>query len=136
MADRHGVMLGAARARNLTGYLFIAPAFLFLALVVAIPIFTTFELSFQELDVRTKTAEFVGWANYLKLSGDRLFWWSFLNSLIFAFASTIGHATVGLICALLLMAKWGTQRVRNIVRGLLILPWLFSLAAAGLIWGL
>jgi multiple sugar transport system permease protein len=122
--------------RNLAGYLFIAPAFLFLALVVAIPIFTTFELSFQELDVRTKTSEFVGWANYLKLTGDRLFWWSFLNSLIFALASTIGHAAVGLICALLLTAKWGTRRIRNIVRGLLILPWLFSLAAAGLIWGL
>jgi len=56
--------------RNLAGYLFIAPAFLFLALVVAIPIFTTFELSFQELDVRTKTSEFVGWANYVKLTGS------------------------------------------------------------------
>src|SRR3954463_1947881 len=130
------VMQGAARARNLAGHLFIAPAFVFLALVVAIPIFTTFDLSFHELDVRTKASQFVGWANYLKLAGDRLFWWSFLNSLIFALASTIGHAAVGLVCALLLMAQWGTRRIRTIVRGLLILPWLFSLAAAGLIWGL
>jgi multiple sugar transport system permease protein len=34
------------------------------------------------------------------------------------------------------MTRWATPRIRNFVRGLLILPWLFSLAAAGLIWGL
>ncbi len=122
--------------RNLAGYLYIAPALIFLALVVAVPIFTTFKLSFEELNARTRTSSFVGWTNYVKLASDPLFWSSFLNSLIFAFASTIGHAAVGTVCALLLVARWATPRIRNFVRGLLILPWLFSLAAAGLIWGL
>jgi multiple sugar transport system permease protein len=123
-------------SRNLAGYLYIAPALVFLALIVAVPIFSTFKLSFQEIDPRTKAAEFVGIANFIKLAGDPLFWWSFLNSLIFAIASTVGHAAVGIICALLLIGRWATQPIRNMIRGLLILPWLFSLAAAGLIWGL
>ena len=118
------------------GYLYIAPAFLFLALVVAVPILTTFKLSFEEVDFRLKTTVFVGWSNYLQLVADRQFWASLLNSFIFALGSTIGHAVVGTVCALLLMANWASTRVRNFVRGLLILPWLFSLAAAGLIWGL
>jgi multiple sugar transport system permease protein len=122
--------------RNLAGYLHIAPALVFLALVIAVPIVSTVGLSFQEIDPRTKSAEFVGLANYVELARDRLFWWSFLNSLIFAVASTLGHAAVGIICALLLVARWATPAIRNLVRGLLILPWLFSLAAAGLIWGL
>jgi multiple sugar transport system permease protein len=118
------------------GYLYIVPAFLFLGLVVGVPIFTTFKLSFEEVDFQSKTTVFVGWTNYLRLVEDRQFWASFLNSFIFALGSTIGHAVVGIVCALLLMANWASTRVRNFVRGLLILPWLFSLAAAGLIWGL
>ncbi len=126
----------AARHNNLAGYLYVAPALLFLLVVVAVPIFTTFKLSFEELEARTRTASFVGLQNYLALAQDPEFWASFWNSLIFAAASTVGHAVVGVICALLLVARWASRRVRNFVRGLLILPWLFSLAAAGLIWGL
>jgi len=121
---------------NHVGYFYVAPALVFLALVVAVPILSTFKLSFEELEVRTRAVSFVGLRNYLALLGDPLFWSSFLNSLIFAVASTIGHAAVGIGCALLLVGRWATPRIRNFVRGLLILPWLFSLAAAGLIWGL
>lgn len=122
--------------RNYVGYFYVAPALVFLTVVVAVPILSTFKLSFEELEVRTRDVNFVGLRNYLELFRDPLFWSSFLNSLIFAVASTIGHAAVGIGCALLLVARWATPRIRNFVRGLLILPWLFSLAAAGLIWGL
>lgn len=118
------------------GYLYIAPAFLFLTLVVVIPLLTTFKLSFEEINFRSKTAVFVGAQNYFKLAVDPLFWSSFGNSFLFALGSTIGHGMVGIACALLLNGEWRSLVVRNFVRGLLILPWLFSLAAAALIWGL
>ncbi len=118
------------------GYLYVAPALIFLALVIALPIFTTFKLSFQEIDPRTRSAVFVGAANYGELIADRHFWASFWNSFIFALGSTVGHAAVGITCAMLLTMRWSAPWMRNFVRGLLILPWLFSLAAAGLIWGL
>ena len=36
-----------------------APALLFLAIVVAVPIFSTFKLSFEELETRRGTTSFV-----------------------------------------------------------------------------
>ena len=50
--------------------------------------------------------------------------------------SVVFHTLVGLAFALALNRPWFSNRVRNLVRGLLILPWLFSLAAAGLVWAL
>src|SRR5262245_39079921 len=91
--------------RNYVGYFYVAPALVFLTVVVAVPILSTFKLSFEELEVRTRDVNFVGLRNYLELFGDPLFWSSFLNSMIFAVASTIGHAAVGIGCALLLIAR-------------------------------
>jgi multiple sugar transport system permease protein len=118
------------------GYLFIAPALIFLAVVVLVPILSTLKLSFEEINFRSSTTSFVGLENYLRLVGDRNFWLSLNNTFVFALGSTIGHVVLGILFALLLHAKWAGTRIRNFVRGLLILPWLFSLAAAALIWGL
>jgi multiple sugar transport system permease protein len=123
-------------SRDSVGYLFIAPSLIFLFLVVAVPILNTLSLSFEQINYRSRATSYVGLANYLKLFSDRQFWFSLNNSLLFALGSTIGHALVGLICALLLQANWAPRNVRNFVRGLMILPWLFSLAAASCIWGL
>ena len=123
-------------SRELAGYLFIAPTLIFLALVIAVPLVSTVKLSFEELEFRTRATNFVGLANYAALLGDRLFWRSLENSFLFAIGSTIGHLVVGTCFALLLQGGWARAALRNFVRGLLILPWLFSLAAAALIWGL
>jgi multiple sugar transport system permease protein len=123
-------------SKNSIGYLFIAPSLVFLLLVVAVPILKTLSLSLEQINYRSKATTFVGLANYLKLFSDYQFWFSLNNSLLFALGSTIGHALVGLICALLLQGDWAPRGVRNFVRGLMILPWLFSLAAASCIWGL
>jgi multiple sugar transport system permease protein len=118
------------------GYVFIAPALIFLFLVVAVPILDTLSLSIEQINYRSRATSYVGLANYRKLFSDGQFWFSLNNSLLFAFGSTIGHALVGLTCALLLQANWAPRGIRNFVRGLMILPWLFSLAAASCIWGL
>lgn len=118
------------------GYLFIAPALLFIAAVVFVPIVETVWRSFTRMNFRERTLELVGLDNYVAIASDPLFWLSLQNTFVFATGSTIGHVLVGTAFALLLSAKWASNRVRNVVRGLLILPWLFSLAAAALIWGL
>jgi multiple sugar transport system permease protein len=123
-------------SRDSVGYLFIAPSLVYLLLVVAVPILRTLSLSFEQLDYRSKTTSFVGFNNYSRLLADPQFWFSLYNSFLFALVSTIGHAVLGLICALLLQGNWAPRGVRNFARGLMILPWLFSLAAASCIWGL
>ncbi|MCG8509359.1 MAG: sugar ABC transporter permease [Rhodospirillales bacterium] len=118
------------------GYLYIAPALLFIACVIFLPMIETVGTSFTRLNYRARATEFVGLENYGRLLGDPLFWLSLKNTFVFAIGSTVGHVVLGTFFAVLLSARWASDRVRNIVRGLLILPWLFSLAAAALIWGL
>lgn len=118
------------------GYVFIAPALIFVAAVVLVPIIETVWRSFTRMNFRERSLEFVWLQNYAEIAGDSLFWLSLQNTFVFAVGSTIGHVVLGTAFALLLTARWASQGVRNLVRGLLILPWLFSLAAAALIWGL
>ncbi len=118
------------------GYIFIAPALIFMLAVVFLPVANTIATSFTQMNFRERVTEFVALENYGRLLGDRLFWLSLKNTMVFAIGSTIGHVVLGTLFAVLLSARWAPPRIRNIVRGLLILPWLFSLAAAALIWGL
>ena len=123
--------------RQATGYLMIAPAIIFLLLVILHPLFEVFRLSFFEFTgLRDQTATFVGLKNFVSLLDARIYWISMKNTLIFVIATEVLHALIGLLFALALHQHWPSNRLRNLVRGLLILPWLFSMAAAGLVWAL
>ena len=56
--------------------------------------------------------------------------------LFFTVASVILHIFIGMVLAILLNETWFSTTLRNIMRGLLILPWVFSTASAGLMWTL
>lgn len=119
------------------GYLMIAPALIFLFVVIVYPLFNVLSLSFFEFaGLRDQTATFTGLNNYTSLLTDRVYWISMKNTLIFVLGSVLGHAAIGLLFALALHQHWPSIWLRNSVRGLLIMPWLFSLAAAGLVWAL
>jgi multiple sugar transport system permease protein len=122
--------------RHVAGYLFIAPAIIYLLLAIGFPLFTTIRTSFIEFDAREKTETFIGLQNYAELMEDERFWGSMKNTIVFTLSSTFFHVLVGSVLALLLNEKWASSPVRNFTRGLLILPWLFSLAASALMWGL
>lgn len=127
---------GRGRPNISAGYFFILPALIFLSLAIVVPILAAVKLSFQEVDYRASVTTFVGLENYARLITDNEFWASFWRAFVFSLATTIGHAVLGCAAAMLILGNWASIRVRNFVRGLLILPWLFSLSAAALIWGL
>jgi multiple sugar transport system permease protein len=137
---RLGAAIASVRGRRISGqtlgYLFIAPAVVFLLLVLVYPLLTTLRLSFEEVVVRTRTTSFVGLQNYARLIEDRIFWESLKNTLYYTIGSTVLHLLVGGFFALLLNEKWAASPIRNLFRGLLILPWLFSMAASALMWAL
>src|SRR5947209_12162701 len=120
--------------RQAVGYLFIMPAMIFLLLVVAYPLFTTLRMSFEQLVVRQKTVTFVGLQNYNDVLKDPVFWSSMKNTVVYVIGSMTLHLLVGGFFAFLLNEKWAAAPIRNFARGLLILPWLFSMAAAALMW--
>jgi multiple sugar transport system permease protein len=118
------------------GYLFIAPAVIFLCAVTLYPLLDTLKTSFTEINPRDRTEEFVGLQNYNQLFNDDVLHNAVKNTAKFTVASVILHLLVGGTLALLLNEQWAGAGLRNFTRGVLILPWLFSTAASALVWGL
>ncbi len=128
-----------ARARSvplymMNGYFFVGPAILFFLFVSIFPLLRTLQMSLT--DVEAGVPKFVGIQHYSELIKDPWFWNSLSNVLVFTFASVILHISIGMGLALLLNEDWFNTTVRNFMRGLLILPWVFSTASAGLMWTL
>jgi multiple sugar transport system permease protein len=120
--------------KMLTGYLFVAPAILYLLMFSIYPVLSTIRLSFT--DVTAGVWREVGLQNYSALIQDPWFFNSFENTLIFTLASTALHLLLGLAFALLLNERWFSILFRNFMRGALFLPYIFSTAATALMWSL
>lgn len=120
--------------RYAAGYLFVAPVLVYLLATAVYPIVNVIGMSLR--DVAAGRWYFVGTAHYQQVLRDPVFWNAFGNTTVFTVASTVVHLTVGMVFALLLHAVWFSSALRNITRGALILPWVFSTAAAGLMWSL
>jgi multiple sugar transport system permease protein len=116
------------------GYLFVAPALAYLALTALYPLASVVTMSVQ--DVADGQWRFAGGLQYARALRDGMVWNSLRNTAIFTVASTVLHLALGLGLALALNQPWFSRRLRNFVRGLLILPWLFSTAASALMWAL
>jgi multiple sugar transport system permease protein len=139
--DAADIAISAARRRpplgsatRFGGYAYVGPAILYLLLLSIYPLTYTVQLS--TTDVRAGEQFFVGFAHYVALTQDPWFWNSAKVDLIFSVGSTILHLGLGFAFATLLNQAWPSLWLRNVFRGLLILPWVFSTAAAGLMWTL
>ncbi len=120
--------------RELTGYFLVAPALLFLILLTVYPLTRTVQMSFTDL----KAGEwiFVGLEHYREALDDKWFWNSVRAVVAFTVPALVLHLLIGLGFALLLNETWFSTGLRNFMRGLLILPWVFSTPASALMWAL
>ena len=134
-----GIESGSVRARRvpwrmMNGYFFVGPAILFFLFVSVFPLLRTLQMSL--VDVEAGVPKFVGIRHYTDLVQDPWFWNSLRNVLVFTVSSVVLHISIGLGLALLLNEEWFNTTLRNFMRGLLILPWVFSTASSGLMWTL
>jgi len=120
--------------RYAVGYAFIAPVVVYLAVTALYPILMVLDMSVR--DVNAGRWYFVGLTHYRDVVLDPVFWNAFHNTAVFTVASTVAHLGLGLAFALLLNETWFSPSLRNLTRGAFILPWVFSTAAAGLMWSL
>lgn len=120
--------------RLMNGYFFVGPAILFFLFVSIFPLLRTIQMSL--VDVEAGVPKFVGIRHYIELVQDPWFWNSLSNVLTFTVSSVILHISMGMGLALLLNEEWFNTTLRNFMRGLLILPWVFSTASSGLMWTL
>jgi len=107
-----------------------------LVVVTVYPVLRTIQLSVSNYDLQTFKTSWGGFGNFGKVFSDSWFWVSIKNTLLFTVSSVVLHALCAWGLALLIHRAWRVNWLRNMVRGFWILPWLFSNAAAALMWGL
>ena len=121
-----------AHKRQLSGYLFIAPAFAILALLVAYPFVQAIFLSFTDSTVG-QTGGFIGWDNYGRLMQNETFRQTLKNSLVYTLFSVGSKTLLGLGLALLLNRNLPCKKF---IRGIILLPWVIpsTLSTLGWLW--
>lgn len=114
-------------------YLLLAPALIFLGLVILYPILSAMQLSFHEVDLFQVGAETtpVTLENFAKLLGSRALWEAGKVSLAYVVVSTVPALLIGMGTALLLNREFVG---RSIARMLVFLPWAVPLVVATNIW--
>ena len=113
------------------GPLFMAPAILYIVLLVALPFFLTLYYSVSAYSIYNPSYKFIGLSNFWDVIHDDIFRKTLLNTFIFTFGSQILALFLGKMAALLLLQDFPG---RGIARALIILPWAVPVALATLAW--
>ena len=114
-------------------YLFIAPFFLAFAIFGVYPFLFSVYLSFAEWK-GFGPITFVGFDNYVRLWGDKVFWQSMLNGVIIFLLSVPPMVLLSLLLAVVL----NSPRVRGfgIFRTIIFVPYITNMVAAGFVFRL
>jgi raffinose/stachyose/melibiose transport system permease protein len=114
-----------------TAILFLAPTLVLLSVFVVWPILESLRLSFTHWTGLGKSQTYIGWANWVRLVQDGVFWKALGNNLILAGLSIIVQLPVAL--ALAVMLDKGGQRFRVFKLGYF-MPLLISSVAIGFLF--
>jgi multiple sugar transport system permease protein len=112
------------------GWLMLAPGVLFLLAFVAYPFFYGIFLSLEERRVASP-GTFVGFANFVTLAHDAVFWQIVRNTLVYVAVTTVLKLAGGLGMALVMNQAF---RGRNLVRASLLLPFIVPTALSTVAW--
>lgn len=125
--------LGSPRRRMqseaLVALLFILPSLVGLTVFVFIPAARGFYLSFTNSDLLTR-ADFIGLANYQKLAVDAQFW----SSLLITLKYVVFNIPLQTVIALALAIAMSRLTKSNILRGIVLLPYLLPVVMVTLVW--
>ena len=116
-------------------WLFAAPAMIFVALLIVIPIAWTIYLSLTNAEGSVRAeSDFVGLQNYAEVLSDfERFWPAVLRTLVFTGVALAAELVLGMCIALLL---WRPFRGEKWVRVAILLPLVATPVAVGMTWRL
>jgi multiple sugar transport system permease protein len=120
--------------RQLSRYLFVAPALIYITLTMLYPVFSNLRMSFYDVNVSTflaNNAPFVGLGNYSKVVGDAVFQHALGLSLLFTSGSLLFQFTIGFALALFFSRPFPGN---GILRALLLLAWMLPTVVSGSIF--
>ena len=116
-------------------YLFVAPALLFLAALMAYPLLSTVVLSLFRYEIIGSEKVFVGLENFIQLAADPVFHIAAKNAVLFLVVSVLVQLPVGLVLAAML-DRGVRARPSVIFRTIIFAPMVLSIFAVGLLWQL
>ncbi|MGK7927829.1 MAG: carbohydrate ABC transporter permease [Spirulina sp.] len=117
---------------SFTPYLFLLPALTILTLTVFLPALQAFSLSFAryEYDL-TQMPQWIGWDNFRRLAGDRVFWKTLGNTLLYLLGAVPVLAIAPLGLAILVNQK---LKGMHWFRMSFYTPVVISMVVAGIAW--
>src|SRR6266481_7800511 len=122
---------GWAHHEAVQGFLWIAPAFLYLAFFIAYPFIMSIYLSVSSARIGSPDSHFVGLQNYTRLFADPTFWETVRNSFVFTLGSELIRLVIGLPLAFALNRSFKGKRV---VQGIILIPFVIPIALSSLAW--
>jgi len=126
---------GGGRVReSVARWLFLAPAVAYILIFFGYPVVQNVVMSFQDYTTRTfftGEAPWVGFANYAEVIGSYVFGTALSNTALFTLGSIVGQFVIGLLFALFFHRRFPLS---NVLRSLLLLPWLIPIIAGTSVW--
>lgn len=119
------------------GLLFALPCMSLLFVLLMYPLARIIGMSVSHFELGGGGFTFSGLDNFARLLQDTEFWNALQNSVVFTTITVVGHFVVGTIIALLLtQVIQGHKRLRDFLKGLFMIPWLFATVATATLWTL
>ena len=112
------------------GYLLVAPAFIWLLILLGYPLVLSIWIAFTNKTVG-QVGEFVGLDNFTRQWGSEIFRRAFLNTLVYTAIATVFKLLLGFGLAQLLNQQFFGRRA---VRAILLLPWIVPTVLSTMAW--
>ncbi len=123
--------LSSLKRDNRTALYFILPTMVLICGLVFFPIGKAFYDGLYKSTLVLEKPQFVGFGNYIKILKSDIFWQVLWHSVVWTVVVILFQFLIGLGAALLLNRPFPG---RNVIRGIIILPWIIPGVIAGYLW--
>ena len=130
-ASRAPALRRSLERGNLLGALMIAPAIVFIAVLVGGPLILAIYVSFTDATAGSLTGDFVGLDNFARALRSTIFRRAMWNTFLFTFASQVLVLLLGQLVASFLVKDF---RGKWLLRMLILLPWAAPIALGAIGW--
>lgn len=127
--------LNARQKERLVGYAFIAPALIYMLLMIGYPVLYNIAISFTDLSAfnlaQGKTKNFIGFENYKAIFSNPSMYAAIRNTTLYTIISISIQFTLGLLFALLFNKKFAVAKP---LRGALVISWMMPITVTALLF--
>jgi len=125
-------LMSTNKREIINGYLFVAPALIYMLALIGYPLIYNFDMSFKNLDIMTfkgNTAVYVGMENYKTLFSDPVFLQAMEQTFRFTIWCLIFQFSIGFMLALFFYKKFPLS---GIIRGTIVVSYMMPMSVTGL----